>query len=131
MPPPQRTKSRWLPSEPWLNRSRASYAGRVPAPEGVRFETDTVGGILRVVTARNTADGPIPVGAVALSPVTDLTLSRQSWKTRAAADPYFIESQARELIRSYLSGADPMAPKGFGTLWWPGWSAAVPRKCGR
>lgn len=77
---------------------------------------DSAGGalalvLLRVVTARNTAGGVIPVGAVALSPVTDLTLSGQSWKTRAAADPYFIESQARELIRSYLSGADPTAPK--------------------
>jgi epsilon-lactone hydrolase len=30
---------------------------------------------------------------------------------RAAADPYFIESQARELIRSYLAGADPTAPQ--------------------
>ena len=77
---------------------------------------DSAGGalaliLLRLVTARNTADGVIPVGAVALSPVTDLTLSGQTWKTRAVADPYFIESQARELIRSYLSGADPTAPQ--------------------
>ena len=77
---------------------------------------DSAGGalalvLLRLVTARNTAGGVIPVGAVALSPVTDLTLSSESWKTRAAADPYFIESQARELIRSYLSGADPTAPQ--------------------
>ena len=76
---------------------------------------DSAGGalalvLLRLVTARNTAGGVIPVGAVALSPVTDLTLSGQTWKTRAVADPYFIESQARELIRSYLSGADPTAP---------------------
>jgi len=75
---------------------------------------DSAGGalalvLLRLVTARNTAGGVIPVGAVALSPVTDLTLSGQTWKTRAVADPYFIESQARELIRSYLSGADPTA----------------------
>ena len=77
---------------------------------------DSAGGalalvLLRLVTARNTAGGVIPVGAVALSPVTDLTLSGQTWKTRAVADPYFIESQARELIRSYLSGADPTAPQ--------------------
>jgi len=77
---------------------------------------DSAGGalalvLLRLVTARNTAGGVIPVGAVALSPVTDLTLSSESWKTRAAADPYFIKSQARELIRSYLSGADPTAPQ--------------------
>ena len=77
---------------------------------------DSAGGalalvLLRLVTARNTAGGVIPVGAVALSPVTDLTLSGQTWKTRAVADPYFIEPQARELIRSYLSGADPTAPQ--------------------
>ena len=77
---------------------------------------DSAGGalalvLLRLVTARSTAGGVIPVGAVALSPVTDLTLSGQSWKTRAAADPYFVESQARELVHSYLSGADPTDPK--------------------
>jgi epsilon-lactone hydrolase len=77
---------------------------------------DSAGGalalvLLRLATARKAAGGVIPVGAVALSPVTDLTLSGQSWKTRAAADPYFIESQARELIRSYLGGADPTAPQ--------------------
>jgi acetyl esterase/lipase len=58
-----------------------------------------------------TANIAAPVGAVALSPVTDLTLSGQSWKTRAAADPYFVESQARKLVGSYLNGADPTAPK--------------------
>ncbi len=77
---------------------------------------DSAGGalalvLLRLATARNAGGGVIPVGAVALSPVTDLTLSGQSWKTRAAIDLYFIESQARELIRSYLGGADPTAPQ--------------------
>jgi monoterpene epsilon-lactone hydrolase len=77
---------------------------------------DSAGGalalvLLRLVTARSTAGGVIPVGAVALSPVTDLTLSGESWKTRAAADPYFVESQARELVRSYLNGADPTDPR--------------------
>jgi len=75
--------------------------------------------LLRVATARTAAGSVIPVGAVALSPVTDLTLSGESWNTRAAADPYFIESQARELIRSYLNGTDPTAPQAsalFGEL---------------
>jgi epsilon-lactone hydrolase len=77
---------------------------------------DSAGGalalvLLRLVTARIIAGGVIPVGAVALSPVTDLTLSSETWISRAAADPYFIESQARELIRSYLNGADPTAPQ--------------------
>jgi epsilon-lactone hydrolase len=77
---------------------------------------DSAGGalaliLLRLVTARNTAGGVIPVGAVALSPVTDLALSGESWNTRAEADPYFIKSQARQLVDSYLNGADPMAPQ--------------------
>jgi monoterpene epsilon-lactone hydrolase len=85
---------------------------------------DSAGGTLalvlsRLVTERKPARGVIPVGAVALSPVTDLTLSGQTWKTRAVADPYFIESQARELVRSYLNGADPTDPQAsplFGDL---------------
>jgi monoterpene epsilon-lactone hydrolase len=78
---------------------------------------DSAGGalalvLLRLVSERKPAAGEvIPVGAVALSPVTDLTLSGQSWNTRAAADPYFIGSQVRELVRSYLDGADATAPK--------------------
>ena len=77
---------------------------------------DSAGGalalvLLRVATARNPTDRVIPVGAVALSPVTDLTLSGESWKTRAAANPYFTEPQVLELVRSYLGGADPTAPR--------------------
>jgi monoterpene epsilon-lactone hydrolase len=77
---------------------------------------DSAGGalalvLLRLVTEQKAAARVTLVGAVALSPVTDLTLSGQSWKTRAAADPYFIESQARELVGAYLNGADPTAPK--------------------
>jgi monoterpene epsilon-lactone hydrolase len=79
---------------------------------------DSAGGTLalvmsRLVTERKPAKGAFPVDAVALSPVTDLTLSGQTWKTRAVADPYFIESQARELVRSYLNGADPTDPQAF------------------
>jgi acetyl esterase/lipase len=50
------------------------------------------------------------VGGVALSPVTDLSLSGESWSTRAVADPYFTKVQATELVRSYLHGHDPADP---------------------
>jgi monoterpene epsilon-lactone hydrolase len=40
------------------------------------------------------------VGSVALSPVTDLSLSGGSWSTRAMVDPYFTRSQVTELVRS-------------------------------
>jgi acetyl esterase/lipase len=59
------------------------------------------------------------VAAVALSPLTDLALTGSSWETRAAADPYFLRSQAAELVRSYLGGhepADPLASPLYGKL---------------
>jgi acetyl esterase/lipase len=52
-----------------------------------------------------------PVGVVALSPLTDLTLAGQSWETRAAADPYFTKLQAAELVQAYIGAADPMDPR--------------------
>ena len=50
---------------------------------------------------------PAPVGAVALSPATDLALTGASWSDRADADPYFTRSQVTELVSSYLGGLDP------------------------
>lgn len=50
------------------------------------------------------------MATVALSPVTDLALTGASWETRAAADPYFVRSQAAELVGSYLGGHDPADP---------------------
>jgi len=77
---------------------------------------DSAGGALALVllgitAARKGTQGLAPVGAVALSPVTDLTFSGESWKARAAADPYFIQSQAVGLAGSYLAGAAPTHPQ--------------------
>jgi acetyl esterase/lipase len=73
---------------------------------------DSAGGSLALVllttdTARRSAGGVVPAGAVALSPVTDLSLSGASWETRAAADPYFTKPQVLGLIRAYLGNANP------------------------
>jgi len=51
-----------------------------------------------------------PVGGVAISPVTDLALTGETYETRAEADPYFTKSQAAWLIASYLGHADPKDP---------------------
>ena len=65
----------------------------------------------RLIKAEATSESPVlPVGAVVLSPVTDLTLSRRSWETRAAADPYFTKPQVTELVTAYLNGHDPFDP---------------------
>jgi acetyl esterase/lipase len=67
-------------------------------------------GLLVHLTANGGADSKALVGGVVLSPVTDLTLSGESWSTRAVADPYFNQLQATELVRSYLHGHEPADP---------------------
>jgi epsilon-lactone hydrolase len=52
----------------------------------------------------------VPVGTVAISPVTDLALTGESYETRAEADPYFTKSQAAGLVASYLGKTDPKNP---------------------
>jgi monoterpene epsilon-lactone hydrolase len=47
-----------------------------------------------------------PVGAVLLSPVTDLTLSGQSWDSRREADVLFTKEEVRTLAALYLGGRD-------------------------
>jgi acetyl esterase/lipase len=51
------------------------------------------------------------VGAVVLSPITDLAMTGPSWQTRAAADPLFVREQAEGLIQAYLGGHDPKDPQ--------------------
>ncbi|HEY2476172.1 MAG TPA: alpha/beta hydrolase [Candidatus Cybelea sp.] len=51
-----------------------------------------------------------PRAAVLISPITDLSLSGESWETREAADVLFTKEQARELIAFYLADADPSRP---------------------
>jgi acetyl esterase/lipase len=76
---------------------------------------DSAGGNLALellisLKASHSNNTVVPVAGVALSPVTDLSLSGASWTTRAAADPYFTRPQATELVRSYLNEADPSNP---------------------
>jgi acetyl esterase/lipase len=67
-------------------------------------------GLLAYLAANSEGAGKALVGGVALSPATDLSLSGESWATRAVADPYFTKPQATELVRSYLHGHDPADP---------------------
>jgi epsilon-lactone hydrolase len=95
---------------------RACYAGLVELDhKKIAVTGDSAGGalalgLLLALKGRQVNNHVIPVAGVALSPVTDLSLSGASWTTRAAADPYFVQSQAAELVRSYLNGADPNDP---------------------
>jgi monoterpene epsilon-lactone hydrolase len=76
---------------------------------------DSAGGNLALVlascvTAAAASATATLVGAAALSPVTDVTLSGDTYETRADADPYFTRDQVAELVRSYLASADANNP---------------------
>ena len=76
---------------------------------------DSAGGnlalVLLSITSAQASKGSIaPVCAVALSPVTDLALTSESFDTRAEADPFFTKLQAAGLVRSYLGDTDPKNP---------------------
>ena len=77
---------------------------------------DSAGGALALVLlsitgAKGYKGGVAPVGAVAISPVTDLALTGESYQTRAEADPYFTKPQVAGLVASYLGKTDPKDPR--------------------
>jgi monoterpene epsilon-lactone hydrolase len=96
--------------------ARACYAGLIELGyKRIAVTGDSAGGTLALGLLLSLKASPlnnqvVPIAGVALSPITDLSLSGASWTTRAAADPYFIRLQAAELVRSYLNGADPSDP---------------------
>ncbi len=76
---------------------------------------DSAGGDLALVLASQATGEAISgkavlVGVAALSPVTDLTLSGESYVTRAEADPFFTREQVAALVRSYLGDVGPRHP---------------------
>ncbi len=76
---------------------------------------DSAGGNLALVLLSIACGQPwkgdlAPVAGVAISPVTDLALTGESYETRADADPYFTKSQAAGLVASYLGHADAKDP---------------------
>jgi epsilon-lactone hydrolase len=110
---------RLAPEHPFpaaVQDAEACYRGLVD--RGIRsiaLSGDSAGGnlalvLLSIAAAKSASGGVLPVGAVTLSPVTDLALSGASYETRAQADPYFLKPQAAALVRSYLGDADPKNP---------------------
>ncbi len=109
---------RLAPEHPFpaaLNDAQACYAGLLDRGyQRVAITGDSAGGCLALgllsLATRQNGNGASPVGAVVLSPITDLALTGGSWETRAAADPYFLRLQATEMVVSYLGGHDPSDP---------------------
>jgi acetyl esterase/lipase len=86
----------------------ASYRGLVDKGiDKIAVVGDSAGGNLALLLVSTDI---APVGAVAMSPVTDLALTGESYATRADADPYFTKSQVAGFIASYLGRTDPQNP---------------------
>jgi epsilon-lactone hydrolase len=110
---------RLAPQHPFpaaVKDAEACYRGLVGRGiKKIALTGDSAGGnlalvLLSVATAQAGSAGIAPVGAVVLSPMTDLGLTGESFETRAEADPYFVRSQATGLVRSYLGESDPKNP---------------------
>ncbi|NPV55820.1 MAG: alpha/beta hydrolase [Anaerolineae bacterium] len=89
----------------WLLRSGVS-------PDKVVIAGDSAGGNLAfalLVTLRD-AGKPLPAGAVALSPATDLAVTGESYKTRRHLDPYFANLDTTIIADSYIADHDPRNP---------------------
>ena len=108
---------RLAPEHPFpaaINDALAVYAALADRPGGMILGGDSAGGglalaLLGEVLRRN---GPPPLGLFAFSPLTDLTLSGESLKRNARADPLLPASRAQETVEMYLGGAaadDPRA----------------------
>lgn len=110
---------RLAPEHPFpaaVKDAEACYRGLVDRGiKKIALAGDSAGGnlalvLLSLATAQAGSATIAPKGAVALSPLTDLALTGESFETRAEADPYFVRSQAGGLVRSYLGETDPKNP---------------------
>jgi len=110
---------RLAPEHPFpaaVKDAEACYRGLVDrGTKKIALTGDSAGGnlalvLLSIATAQAGSARNIRVGAVVLSPVTDLALTGESFETRAEADPYFVKVQVSGLARSYLGESDPKNP---------------------
>jgi acetyl esterase/lipase len=73
---------------------------------------DSAGGSLTLATLIKLRDDkiPLPAGAIALSPSTDITLSDVSYFKNGETDPILADIGLYWWIQAYLSGTDPGEP---------------------
>jgi acetyl esterase/lipase len=86
-------------------------AGRAPA-SALFVAGDSGGGglALSLLVALRDAGEPLPAAAFAFSPVTDLTCSGESMRTRAAADVVVSPRLVPQAAALYCGGTDPREP---------------------
>jgi acetyl esterase/lipase len=87
---------------------RHVVAGGV-APSRIAIAGDSAGGGLTAacLVALRDAGDPLPAAGVCISPWLDLSLSSDSWQTRADADPLVQRREIQMMADAYLAGADP------------------------
>jgi monoterpene epsilon-lactone hydrolase len=90
----------------WLLQSGIS-------PHKIVVAGDSAGGnlTLALLVALRDAGRPLPAGAVALSPATDMAGTGESYKTRRPLYPYFYNmSPTSPIIPDYITNHDPREP---------------------
>lgn len=72
----------------------------------------SAGGNLTLTTmlALRDVDETLPAAAICLSPVTDMELSGESFRTRAQADPMLTRERLKPLLDAYVGNSDPCLP---------------------
>lgn len=82
------------------------------SPNRIVIAGDSAGGGLTVATMLLLRDRGIalPAGGVCISPWADLTISAESYKTKADVDPMLNKDQLMMMAAAYLAGADPRSP---------------------
>ena len=94
-----------------LTAYRWLIAGGTPARQVVISGNSSGGGLaLGALVALRDAGDPLPGAAVVMSPWTDLDLTGESMRTRAASDVMLTPEGAREGADWYLAGQDPRHP---------------------
>jgi monoterpene epsilon-lactone hydrolase len=89
----------------WLLQSGIS-------PKKIVVAGDSAGGnlTLALLIALRDAGKPLPAGAVAISPATDLAATGESYKTRIHLDPYFSNMGTSTILQDYITDHDPHHP---------------------
>jgi acetyl esterase/lipase len=84
------------------------------APEKIVVAGDSAGGnlTLALLIALRDAGRPLPAGAVAISPATDLTFTGESYTARAHLDPILshLGPDTSSMLKGYITDHDPRHP---------------------
>ena len=82
------------------------------SPQKIIVAGDSSGGnlTLALLVALREAGKPLPAGAVAISPATDLAFTEEAFKRRSHLDPFFSKMGPNTIIPDYIANHDPHDP---------------------